>query len=206
MMPTSYLLLPTIALFLSLSTTAQAEPPPGPPGGGHFSTGGGGLFEFQVDPPLSHSHNLMFQAEPLPGPPRVVVMGEVGMMGPPAFLRHVFPPELVMRHQEELEVTPAQQEAMTRIMADTQAKLVELQWKFEAATQALTKLMEKNTVDETAALAQWDQLTGIEQEIKKAHLTLLLRIKNQLTPSQQEKLQTLRPIQPGPLFRHGPDE
>src|SRR5438552_3084167 len=101
MMRTSYFLLPAVALFLFLSTSAQAEPPHGPPVEGHFFT------EFHAEPPH--------------GPPQVVMMGEAGMMGPPAFLNHVFPPELVMRHQDELGVTPAQQEAMTRIMAETQA-------------------------------------------------------------------------------------
>jgi len=129
-----------------------------------------------------------------------------GMMGPPAFFAHVFPPELVMRYQGELGLTPAQQEAMMKIMAETQAKLVELQWKFEAAMQALTKMLEKDVVDEEAALAQWDQLSGVEQQIKKTHLSLLLRIKNHLTPSQQEKLRTLRPARPGPPFRRGPEE
>jgi Spy/CpxP family protein refolding chaperone len=128
------------------------------------------------------------------------------MMGPPAFLEHVFPPELVMRYQSELGLTPAQQEAMTHTMAETQAKLVELQWKSAAAMQALTKILEKDTVDEAAALAQWDQLSGVEQQIKKTHLSLLLRIKNQLTPSQQEKLRALRPTRPGPPFRRGPGE
>lgn len=150
-------------------------------------------------------------AEPPPGglppgesPPGM--MGRPGMMGPPAFLEQVFPPELVMRYQGELGLTSAQQETMTRIMAETQAKLVELQWKSEAAMQALTKVLEKDTVDETAALAQWDQLSGFEQQIKKAHLALLIRIKNQLTPSQQEKLRSLRPARPRPPFRRGPED
>ena len=134
------------------------------------------------------------------------MMGPPGMMGPPVFLEHVFPPELVMRYQSELGLTPAQQEVMTRIMAEAQARLVELQWKFEAAGQALTKMLEKDTVDEEAALAQWDQLSGVEQQIKKTHLSLLLRIKNQLTSSQQEKLRALRPTRPRLLFRHGPDD
>jgi Spy/CpxP family protein refolding chaperone len=129
------------------------------------------------------------------------MMERPGMMGPPAFFEHVFPPEVVMRYQSELGLTSAQQEAMTQIMAETQAKLVELQWKFEGAMQALTKMLEKATVDETAALAQWDQLSGVEQQIKKMHLSLLLRIKNQLTPSQQEKLRALRPPRPGLRFR-----
>src|SRR5262245_38170017 len=95
--PSSFLL-PAVALFISLSTSVQAEPPPGSPGGGPFSTRSGATFEFPAEPP--------------PGPHQVVVMGGPGMMGPPAFLDHVFPPELVMRHQDELGVTPAQQEAM----------------------------------------------------------------------------------------------
>ena len=150
-------------------------------------------------------------AEPPHGgpPPRESppgMMARPGMMGPPAFLEQVFPPEMVMRYQSELGLTSAQQEAMTRVMAETQAKLVELQWKSEAAMQALTKVLEKETVDETAALTQWDQLSGFEQQIKKAHLALLIRIKNQLTPSQQEKLRALRPARPRPPFRRGPED
>jgi Spy/CpxP family protein refolding chaperone len=143
-------------------------------------------------------------AEPPHGPPGR--MGRPGMMGRPTFLEHVFPPEMVMRYQSELGLTSTQQEAMTRIMAETQTKLVELQWKSEAAMQALTKALEKETIDEAAALAQWDQLSGIEQQIKKMHLSLLIRIKNQLTPSQQEQLRALRPPHPGPPFRRGPEE
>jgi Spy/CpxP family protein refolding chaperone len=112
-----------------------------------------------------------------------------------------------MRNQSELELTTTQQSAMTQLMAETQAKLVELQWKLEAAMQGLTKLLEKDTVDETAALAQWDQLSGLEQQIKKTHLLLLLRMKNQLTPSQQEKLRASRFSRPGPPPPpHGPDD
>jgi Spy/CpxP family protein refolding chaperone len=142
-------------------------------------------------------------AEPPPGRPPHGMFGPLGMMGPPAFLEQVFPPELVMRYQSELGLTPAQQDAMMRIMTEAQAKLVELQWKFAAVGQALTKLLEKDTVDEEAALTQWDQLSGIEQQIKKTHLSLLLRIKNQLTPSQQEQLRALRPSRPGPPFQRG---
>jgi Spy/CpxP family protein refolding chaperone len=129
------------------------------------------------------------------------------MGGGPVFLEQLFPPELVMRSQSELALTSTQQATMTQIMAETQAKLVELQWKLEAAMQTLTKILEKDTVDETAALSQWDQLSGFEQQIKKEHVRLLIRIKNQLTPSQQEKLRALRFSRPGPPPpRHGPED
>jgi len=140
----------------------------------------------------------------------LIVLGSVGgwllpswaappmPMGRPPFLDQLFPPELVMRNQTEIGLTATQQAAITQAMTEAHTKLIDLQWKLEAATQALTKILEQATVDETAALAQWEQVTSIEQQVKKAHFTLLVRIKNQLTPAQQEKLRTLRPARPGP--------
>lgn len=125
-------------------------------------------------------------------------------LGRPPFLEQLFPPELIMRNQTEIGLTATQQAAITQIMGETHSKLVELQWKLEAATQALTRILEKEVVDEATALAQWEQVTGIEQQVKKTHFTLLIRIKNQLTPSQQEKLRTLRPARPGPMGGGGP--
>lgn len=146
-------------------------------------------------------------AEPPHTGHRPGMMGPAGPMAPPVFLEHVFPPELVMHYQTELGLTPSQQEAMTQIMVETQAKLVELQWKFGAATQELSKIIEQDKVDEAAALAQWTQLSEVEQQIKKTHLSLLLRIKNQLTPNQQEQLRALRPKRRGPPWlRPGPAE
>jgi Spy/CpxP family protein refolding chaperone len=191
MMRTSCTLLLPVALVILLFAPAGAEPPYGAPPRGMVGHAG------MMGPPAF--------LESTGGEGGVIISGHAGMMGPPAFLEHVFPPELVMRYQGELDLTPAQQEAMTRVMAETQAKLVELQWKFEGAMQALTKMLEKDTVDEEAILAQWDQLSAVEQQIKKAHLSLLLRIKNQLTPSQQEKLRALQPARPGPSFHRGPE-
>jgi hypothetical protein len=41
-------------------------------------------------------------------------------------------------------------------------------------------------------LAQADKVMNLEREIKKTHLSLLVRIKNLLTAAQQEKLTALR--------------
>jgi Spy/CpxP family protein refolding chaperone len=47
-------------------------------------------------------------------------------------------------------------------------------------------------VDEQQVLAQLEKLLAAEREIKRAQVTLLVRIKNKLTPEQQEKLSELR--------------
>ena len=123
----------------------------------------------------------------------------MGPGGPPPFLENLFPPSLIMRHQSEIGLTPAQREAITQAMSETEKQLVDLQWQFEAEAEKLAKILAPAKVDEPAALAQAEKVMGIEQRIKKTHLTLLIRIKNQLEAGQQEKLRALRPARsPGP--------
>jgi Spy/CpxP family protein refolding chaperone len=116
--------------------------------------------------------------------------------GPPAFLANVFTPKLVMEHQQEIGLKPAQAAAIKQAMQDTQQRLVDLQWRLEAESEALGKMLSADRVDEAAVLAKLDQVTAIEQQVKKANFTLLVRIKNQLDPEQQAKLRALRPARP----------
>jgi Spy/CpxP family protein refolding chaperone len=114
----------------------------------------------------------------------------------PPFLEHLFPPVLVMRNQGEIGLTDGQRDAITRAMAKTEKQLVDLRWQFEGESEKLTRLLRGTTVDESAAMAQAAKVMDVEQRMKRAHLALLVRIKNQLTPAQQETLATLRPARP----------
>ena len=122
-------------------------------------------------------------------------------MGPPAFLRELFVPALVMQHQREIELTDEQRAAITREMTATQQKILELRWRLEEKGEALGKLLSAPRVDEKAALAQAGEVLDVERQLKQAHLALLIRIKNQLTPKQQDKLRELRPRER--RFGHG---
>ena len=113
--------------------------------------------------------------------------------GPPAFLSRLFPPKLVMQHQQEIGLTPAQTDVIKKAMNETQTQLVEIQWKLDADSEALDKLLAADHVDETAALAKLDEVIATEQQVKKVNFGLLLQIKNQLDPQQQAKLRALRP-------------
>jgi Spy/CpxP family protein refolding chaperone len=73
-----------------------------------------------------------------------------------------------------------------------QLKVVDLQWKMQDEAQKLTELVEGARVDEAQTLAQVDRVLGIEREIKRAHMALLVRIKNLLTPEQQEALRNAK--------------
>jgi Spy/CpxP family protein refolding chaperone len=106
----------------------------------------------------------------------------------PEFAKYLFPPELVMQHQQTIRLTSEQRTAITQGIRDFQLKVVELQWKMQDEAQKLTDLVQGAKVDETQTLAQVDRVLSIEREIKRSHMALLVRIKNTLTPEQQTTL------------------
>ena len=110
----------------------------------------------------------------------------------PEFMKALFPPELIMRHGREVGLSKDQRRAITDAVVKTQAKTLELQWDMQDAAQSLAALITKDRVDEKSALAVAAQVMEIEGRVKRAHLGLLIQIKNQLEPEQQKKLRELR--------------
>lgn len=110
----------------------------------------------------------------------------------PDFSRHVFAPELVMKHQQKIGLRPEQRTAITEAIQQVQSKVVEQQWRMQEEAQKLGELLQAMPVNESAVLAQVDRVLGIERDVKKAHMTLLVRIKNTLTREQQAMLKGLR--------------
>lgn len=117
----------------------------------------------------------------------------------PPFEESLFPPELVMQHQRELDLTAQQRATITEAVKALQHQVVDLQWELQDEQQKLTELVRQASIQEAAALAQIDRLLDLERQVKKAHLLLLVRIKNTLTPQQQQTLTGLRgPVTPRP--------
>jgi TonB-dependent SusC/RagA subfamily outer membrane receptor len=108
------------------------------------------------------------------------------------FASHLFPPELVMEHQRELDLQDAQRTTIVNELQRSQASFVELQWKMSGEAEQLETLLGSPTVNEAAVLAQIDRVLAIEREIKRAQVGLLVRIKNTLTAQQQARLAELR--------------
>ena len=110
--------------------------------------------------------------------------------------RYLFPPELVMARQREIGLLPAQRQQISQAIGRLQARVLELQWTMQGEQEALAELLSRPQVDSAAALAVMDRVLGVEREVKRAHLVLLIQIKNVLTPEQQEMLRAAQ--QPGP--------
>ena len=108
------------------------------------------------------------------------------------FGRHLFPPELIMQHQQKIGLRPEQRTAITQAIQQLQSTVVDLQWRMQDEAQKLSELVQQPTVKEADALAQVDRVLAVEREIKRAHITMLIRVKNTLTREQQTTLTTLR--------------
>jgi len=106
--------------------------------------------------------------------------------------QNLFPPELVMKYRHEINLDEAQSKAIKEAIQKAQAKFLDLQWDAQSETEKLVQLLKARPVDENAVLAQVDQVLNREREIKRAQISLLVRIKNQLNEAQQNKLIELR--------------
>ena len=113
----------------------------------------------------------------------------------------MFPPDMIMAHQRELGLTDEQKTFMRSEINRVSARFNDLQWQLQDAMEALHDIMKANPVNEQQAMAQLDKVLDTEREIKRLHMELAIRIKNRLTPEQQEKLHAGMHMMMGP----GPD-
>ena len=106
--------------------------------------------------------------------------------------RNFFPPEMVMQHQSEIGLQDAQRAALSSAIQQAQAKFMDMQWKLSAEGEKMGRLLQGARVDETQVLEEVDRILALEREIKKAQISLMVRIKNTLTAAQQSKLAEIR--------------
>ena len=67
---------------------------------------------------------------------------------------------------------------------------------FDYRVELLHETIKSSSVNEQQALAQLDKVLEIEREIKRLHIGLAVRLKNRLTPEQQEELHKWHDHQP----------
>lgn len=102
-----------------------------------------------------------------------------------------FPPEMVMRNQKAIGLTADQQNAIRGEMQKAVPQFTDLQWQQSAEEENMQELAKTDHPDEAKILAQLDKLTTIENAMKRTQLALMVRVKNILTPDQQQKLRTI---------------
>ncbi|MDB4968501.1 MAG: Heavy-metal resistance protein [Myxococcales bacterium] len=118
-----------------------------------------------------------------PSPPRA---------GDDPIAARLFPPELIMVHQQELAIDDKQRVAILREVEKTQSAMLPIQWQMQGATGELARLLDDAKLDEGKVLAQAEKVMDLERQVKRSHLALLVRLRNLLTDAQRAKLKALR--------------
>ena len=97
-----------------------------------------------------------------------------------------------MAHSQEIALSDAQSQSIKSEVRKAQTKFLDLQWDMQEETGKMTQLLQQSPVDEMKVLEHADKIMSLEREIKRAQLTLLVRLKNSLTPVQIAKLMAFR--------------
>jgi Spy/CpxP family protein refolding chaperone len=113
---------------------------------------------------------------------------------------NLFPPDLIMAHASEIGLTDTQRSSIESAMHGAEQSFRSLQPQMQNATDGLARQLRASRVDQTQVFGQLDKVLGIERNVKRAQLGLMIQIKNVLTADQQTKLRRLMP--PPPLMRN----
>ena len=110
---------------------------------------------------------------------------------------YLFPPELVMQHQQAIGLNEEQKSFIKAEIRKAQTRFTDLQWQLQEEMEKMVALIKESRVDEQQVLAQLEKILALEREIKRTHLGLVIRIKNKLTSEQQAQLQAIKKKMPG---------
>ena len=103
-----------------------------------------------------------------------------------------FRPSSSWRTRQRSQITPAQRDAILKEVERGQTEILHLQWELQGEKEKLVSVLDADKVDETKAKDQAANVMDFENRVKSAHLMMLVRVKNALTPAQQKTLRELR--------------
>ena len=99
-------------------------------------------------------------------------------------------PDVVMSHQGELGLSDTQRRAIQYDILDAQRRFTNSQFELAGASEKLLNALKPSHVDQPKAMSALDDVLRLERDVKHAQLTLMIQIKNELTPDQQARART----------------
>lgn len=104
----------------------------------------------------------------------------------------LFAPEFVLPNIEKLDLNDSQVQAIESNIEATKQQVSEAQEILKAEMTTLDQLLKAESGDEATILAQLDKVLQTEQQIKSLQLSMLVRIRGQLTTDQRGSLEEIR--------------
>jgi Spy/CpxP family protein refolding chaperone len=111
---------------------------------------------------------------------------------PDPFGDSFFSPELIMQNQQTIGLTEDQKTYIMSQIQEAQETFTKLNWSLQKEMEMLVKLTSQGTADEKKVIEQLNKVLQIEEQVKRAQITLMVRIKNKLTAEQQAKLKQIK--------------
>jgi hypothetical protein len=112
------------------------------------------------------------------------------------FRDDLFAPDLILREAETIKLSDEQRNAVTALVKEMKQSFKRDQPKLQAANDRLSHSLKASSIEEQTALDQFAAVLDAERDIKRAQFLMLLRAKNLLSPSQQERLRAIALAQP----------
>ena len=108
------------------------------------------------------------------------------------FKGKLFPPNIILEHQDELNLSKEQFTAIRAAVVEVQANVAEHEWDLREAYQKAMSDLEESPVDEDKVLENIDAVLKAENEVKKLQVAMLIRLRNLLTDEQMAYLQSVK--------------
>lgn len=111
-------------------------------------------------------------------------------------LGNFYAPEQIKKYADLLNLTDDQKTTLRTAYENAQQRVEGLKQQLETETEKLGELTKPRHIDEKAATDQGEKLLTLDREIKHTQFALLIAIKNNLTPEQQNTLGTIKALDP----------
>lgn len=108
------------------------------------------------------------------------------------FKGKLFAPNVILEHQEALDLSKEQFTAIRAAVVEVQASVAEHEWDLREAYQRIMSDLDDAPVDEKQVLENVQAALLAENEVKKLQVAMLVRLRNLLTDEQMAYLQSVR--------------
>ena len=124
----------------------------------------------------------------------LLVSGAAGAAGEKGdvFKGKLFPPNVILEHQAELQLTKEQFTAIKQAVVQVQADVAEHEWDVREAYQSIMQQLDNDPIDTDATLVQVQKALLAENEVKKLQMSMLIKLRNLLTEEQVAYLKSQR--------------
>ena len=104
----------------------------------------------------------------------------------------LYPPDLIMNYRSELNLDKQQENTIREELRNTQSAVFDLRWQMKDESERLAEMLQATPIIEADVLSQADKVMGLEQQVKRTHLVMLVRLKNMMSDTQLAQLKEYR--------------